>query len=91
LHAVTTVFLFSTFSTIVAYAPLATSGMIKNGAVLLFWLLMAPVLPLILLSVAPAKAISRRLIFLAIGLLPAVEVGSMYPVCNDPEHDKDRS
>jgi hypothetical protein len=32
-------------------------------------LLLAPVLLLILLSVAPAKAISRRLIFLALGLL----------------------
>jgi hypothetical protein len=35
----------------------------------LFWSLTASLLPLILLSVAPAKAISRRLIFLALGLL----------------------
>ena len=39
--------------------------------------LMMPVLLLILLSVAPAKAISRRLIFLALGLLLLIALNEL--------------
>jgi ABC-type uncharacterized transport system permease subunit len=35
------------------------------------------VLPLILLSVAPAKAVSRRLIFLALGLLLLIALNEL--------------
>jgi hypothetical protein len=38
---------------------------------------MIPVLLLILLSVAPAKAISRRLIFLALGLLLLIALNEL--------------
>lgn len=41
------------------------------------WLLTACVLPLILLSVAPAKAVTRRLIFLALGLLLLVALNEI--------------
>jgi hypothetical protein len=41
-------------------------------AVVLVW-----ALPLILLSVAPAKAISRRLIFLALGLLLLIALNEL--------------
>jgi hypothetical protein len=39
--------------------------------------LLAWILPLILLSVAPAKAVSRRLIFLALGLLLLIALNEL--------------
>ena len=42
------------------------------AAVVMIW-----VLPLILLSVAPAKAVSRRLIFLAIGLILLIALNEL--------------
>jgi hypothetical protein len=82
LHAATTVFLFSIFSTIIAFVPLITSQQPRPAlkydlAFSLFWLLMASVLPLILLAVAPAKAVSRRLIFLALGLLLLIALNEL--------------
>jgi hypothetical protein len=82
LHALITVFLFSIFSTIIAFAPLITSQQPRPAlkydiAVISFWLVMASVLPLILLSVAPAKAVSRRLIFLALGLLLLIALNEL--------------
>jgi hypothetical protein len=42
------------------------------GAIAVIW-----VLPLILLSVAPAKAVSRRLIFLAMGLILLIALNEL--------------
>jgi hypothetical protein len=68
LHAASSVFLILVFFVIIALRPLTDIEDVKNYFFLLCALL-AWILPLILLSVAPAKAISRRLIFLALGLL----------------------
>jgi len=70
LHAALSVCLFLIFSEVIALDPLR--GMEPSGwltaafgaSSVLIW-----VLPLILLSVAPAKAVTRRLIFLALGLI----------------------
>jgi hypothetical protein len=64
LHAAIATFLLGIFWTIITVEWAPTSGeayFVSIVAILLF--------PLVLLSVAPAKAISRRLIFLALGLL----------------------
>ena len=63
--------LILTFCIIIAFVPLRELGpgnpdLDMNSLVMLGLIC---ILPLILLSVAPAKAISRRLIFLALGLL----------------------
>jgi hypothetical protein len=68
LHAASSVFLILVFFVIIALRPLTDIKDVTNYFFLLCALL-AWILPLILLSVAPAKAVSRRLIFLALGLL----------------------
>ncbi len=72
LHAVVSVVLIITFFTIITVSKIKPNYDINNGTTVLLPLVLTVVTwisPLILLSVAPAKAISRRLIFLALGLL----------------------
>jgi hypothetical protein len=69
LHAASSVFLILVFFVIIAIYPVTE---VSNDVQNYFFLIYAPlawILAIILLSVAPAKAISRRLIFLALGLL----------------------
>jgi hypothetical protein len=76
LHAASSVFLILVFFVIIAIYPLTEINNVKNYffplSALLAW-----VLPLILLSVAPAKAIARRLIFLALGLLLLIALNEL--------------
>jgi len=66
------------FFAIIAFGPLLrittlAGDFIPIGtAILLTW-----VLPLILLLVAPAKAVSRRLLFLAIGLILLIALNEL--------------
>jgi hypothetical protein len=82
LHAGLSVFLIFIFYSIIAFFPLGAMFpggiMSSEGEVpfLLSWAL-ASALPLILLLVAPAKAISRRLLFLAIGLLLLIALNEL--------------
>jgi len=73
LHATVATVLIIIFCAIIVYNPLIyfTTPESEEGmtAALITGAAMSLVLPLILLSVAPAKAVSRRLIFLALGLL----------------------
>jgi hypothetical protein len=76
LHAASSVFLILVFFVIIALRPLTDINDVQNYFFLLCALL-AWFLPLILLSVAPAKAISRRLIFLALGLLLLIALNEL--------------
>src|SRR5262249_17397734 len=67
LHAALSVFLITIFFVIIALAQLLS--MDAGPAAGLSAIAMTSVLPLVLLSVAPVKAVNRRLIFLAIGLI----------------------
>jgi hypothetical protein len=72
LHAAISTSLLLMFFIIIAFDPLRDLGRPGNpdlDVVGATTLVLICLLPLILLSVAPAKAISRRLIFLALGLL----------------------
>jgi hypothetical protein len=73
LHAAISVGLMLMFFIIIALVPLGrlSEGITPSdaGALVLVMTILAWISPLILLSVAPAKAVSRRLIFLAIGLV----------------------
>ena len=62
-----------TLTQLVAMKPSAGSG----GVVSQIALAMVSFLPVFLLSVAPAKAVSRRLIFLAIGLLLLIALNEL--------------
>jgi TIR domain-containing protein len=76
LHAASSVFLILVFFVIIAIYPLTDINNVKNGV----FLLCAPlalIVALILLSVAPAKAVSRRLIFLALGLLLLIALNEL--------------
>jgi hypothetical protein len=53
------------------------AGMREFHAAVTTAIIMVLVFPLILLSVAPAKAISRRLIFLALGLLLLIALNEL--------------
>jgi hypothetical protein len=64
LHALVVICLMVLFWIIITLNQIGTYVEAGLAAVAMIW-----VLPLILLSVAPAKAVSRRLIFLALGLL----------------------
>jgi ABC-type polysaccharide/polyol phosphate export permease len=70
------VFLLSIFSAIIVFAPIVATEHPESDLGLL-WILMAPVLLIVLLSVASAKAVSRRLIFLAIGLLLLIALNEL--------------
>ena len=80
LHAAISVGLILTFFIILAFDPLRELGRPGNpdldvvGAITL---VLICIFPLILLSVAPAKAVSRRLIFLAIGLLLLIALNEL--------------
>jgi hypothetical protein len=75
LHAVLSAFLMATFSMIITFAQL---WHISYGPGAFFSaMLISIALPLIILSVAPAKAISRRLIFLALGLLLLIALNEL--------------
>lgn len=63
LHAVVTTSLLAVFWTVMIQPVGLSAGPTATAVTMIL------VFPLILLSVAPAKAVSRRLIFLAIGLL----------------------
>jgi hypothetical protein len=69
--------LIITLNQIVAMKP---SASVKPNELFIIDLIvstMMPILPVILLSVAPAKAVSRRLIFLAIGLLLLIALNEL--------------
>jgi hypothetical protein len=78
LYAASSAFLIGMFSTIIVFSPLNLMGgnEVAGGAIFLM-LPLAWVLPLIVLSVAPAKAVSRRLIFLALGLLLLIALNEL--------------
>jgi hypothetical protein len=61
----------------VTSAALLATLMLSDQTAILIAFIMIPVLLLILLSVAPAKAISRRLIFLALGLLLLIALNEL--------------
>src|SRR5215472_14953545 len=79
-HAALSVLLITIFCWIIAISPILTwmelldydASAPGSTAVPMQW-----ALPLILLSVAPAKAISRRLIFLALGLLLLIALNEL--------------
>jgi hypothetical protein len=72
LYAALSAFLFEIFFVIIAYNQLKEDELAGIAAIV-----MMIVLPLILLSVAPAKAIARRLIFLALGLLLLIALNEL--------------
>jgi TIR domain len=74
LHAGIAVFLLFIFAGTLVIVPGSDNPDAKVAVG--FWLT-ACVLPLILLSVAPAKAVSRRLIFLALGLLLLIALNEL--------------
>jgi hypothetical protein len=69
LYATVAIVLMVIFWTIITFTQLMRLSFLTLNAPLLVASMMIPVLSLVLLSVAPAKAVSRRLIFLALGLL----------------------
>src|SRR5262249_17773376 len=76
LHAVSSVFLILVFFVIIALYPLGDMNDVENYffpvCAFLAW-----VLPVFLLSIAPAKAVSRRLLFLAIGLILLIALNEL--------------
>ena len=76
LHAASSVFLILVFFVIIALYPLIDMKDVENQLFLVCALL-AWILPVVLLSIAPAKAISRRLIFLAIGLILLIALNEL--------------
>jgi TIR domain len=80
LHAAVSVILIITFFTIITVSKFKFDYDINNGTAVLLQLVLIVITwisPLILLSVAPAKAVSRRLIFLAIGLLLLIALNEL--------------
>lgn len=76
-------FLIAIFGTIIDLAQPhistpAAAGAATSSSLLFLWLL-----PLILLSVAPAKTVSRRLIFLAIGLILLIALNELSKLALD--------
>ena len=76
LHAALSVSVISLFFVIIALHPLMTASE-ENAIESFSALALSFVLPVIVLSVAPAKAISRRLIFLALGLLLLIALNEL--------------
>jgi hypothetical protein len=74
LYAALSAFLLEIFFVIIALRQLIGSEVPAAG---LTALAMAMVLPLILLAVAPAKAVTRRLIFLALGLILLIALNEL--------------
>src|SRR5262245_18261153 len=77
LYATVAIVLMVTFWTIITFTQLMTLPFLTLNAPLLVASMMIPILSLVLLSVAPAKAISRRLIFLALGLLLLIALNEL--------------
>jgi TIR domain len=75
LHAASSVVLIAAFFYIIAFRQLLSVQAEADASVTA--LLAALLLPVILLSVAPAKAVSRRLIYLAIGLLLLIALNEL--------------
>jgi hypothetical protein len=69
LYAAISAVLLFIFSMIIAFNPIMEMQLSNDDVVGYSWLFIASVLPLIALMVGSAKAVSRRLIFLALGLL----------------------
>ena len=76
LHAAISVVLLFVFAITLVVVP-AGEEYDPETSVAFAWWLIAVVLPVILLSVAPAKAVSRRLIFLAIGLVLLIALNEL--------------
>jgi hypothetical protein len=76
-HAAVSVVLLFVFALTLVILPEADEDSDPTVSVALAWWLIAVVLPVILLSVAPAKAISRRLMFLAIGLILLIALNEL--------------
>jgi hypothetical protein len=80
LHAAISTSLMLTFFIIIAFVPLRDLGRPGNpdldmvGAITLGLIC---ILPLILLSVAPTKVVTRRLIFLALGLILLIALNEL--------------
>jgi TIR domain len=78
LYAALSAFFIVIFSAIITFAPLFSMGASSDTVFMLFVAIpLTWVLPLILLLIAPAKALSRRLIFLAIGLLLLIALNEL--------------
>lgn len=77
LYAALVTVLMVTFWTIIAFYQILEFEAAENERAIFVASAMMPVLLLILLSAAPAKAISRRLIFLALGLLLLVALNEI--------------
>jgi hypothetical protein len=76
LNAALTIFIMSIFSSIII-RPSAADPDPDDDIAFLVAVSMQLLLPLILLSVAPAKAVSRRLIFLVLGLLILIALNEL--------------
>jgi hypothetical protein len=63
---------------LMGWRPGPYNFVVSNGAFVILW-----IFPIILLSVAPAKAISRRLIYLGIGLLLLIALNELSTLIND--------
>jgi hypothetical protein len=78
LYAAVVAFLMGMFWTIIAYYQLADIiDPPTDKELIALTMIMGPILSLLLLSVAPAKDISRRLIFLALGLLLLIALNKL--------------
>jgi hypothetical protein len=77
LYAALSAFLIVIFSTIIAFGQLSNMLTSDADVAIAVALPSAWVLPLILLSVAPAAAVARRLIFLALGLLLLIALNEL--------------
>jgi hypothetical protein len=75
LHAALSVFLFFIFANILVVIPGGDEPVVASAGIVNWFT--ASVLPVILLSVAPAKAVSRCLIFLAIGLILLITLNEL--------------
>ena len=77
LHVAISAGLMLTFFTIISVGPLLTSEIRVSSAIPLVSIVVGWISPLVLLSVAPAKAVTRRLIFLALGLLLLIALNEL--------------
>jgi hypothetical protein len=85
LYAATSVGLSLTFFTIITLGHLDLPELddVTRVGVPFFLTAVTWFLPLMLLSVAPAKAVTRRLVFLAIGLILLIALNELSNVCNE--------
>ena len=75
LHVAVTIGLMTIFWTIITFNQVMATS--EHFSVLVWALMMLFYFPMSLLTVAPAKAISRRLIFLALGLLLLIALNEL--------------